>query len=66
MLLGIESRDHSDNEAEDQSVIARERDLPRLKSDYDLLKTVHADISELRQVLTDKYAESFTENCKMQ
>jgi len=66
MLLGIESRDHSDNEAEDQGVIAQERDLPRLKSDYDLLKTVHADISELRQVLTDKYAESFTENCKMQ
>ena len=66
MLLGIESRDHSDNEAEDQGVIAQERDLPRLKSDYDLLKTVHADISELRQVLTDKYAESFTENCKIQ
>ena len=46
MLLGIESRDHSDNEAEQQAVISGERDLPRLKSDYDLLKTFHVDISD--------------------
>jgi len=66
MLLGVESRGGSDTEdGEDENRGAESR-LNRLHRDLDQLKATQADIRELRQILTDKYAESFAENCKLQ
>jgi len=68
-LLGVESRDASDDEDESQdfpSSSSSEKQLEKLQADLNRLKSTHSDISDLRQLLTDKYAESFADNCKMQ
>ena len=68
MLLGVESRDASDDEDESQDSpsCSSEKQLEKLQADLNRLKSTHSDISDLRQLLTDKYAESFADNCKMQ
>lgn len=69
MLLGVESRGGSDTDDDDggeDNVQGSESRLNRLHRHLDQVKATQADIRELRQILTDRYAESFAENCKLQ
>ena len=59
MLLGVDPDVEATSESNDD-------ELKRLNGDLEDLESAYKDISDLRQILTDKYAESFAENCNVQ